>query len=245
MKKIISFSLWCQDSPLDGYKYQTHNMYCNGAIKNLKIKKETNIFKDWTLRFYLNNTVPKDVQDKILELGGEIVDMSDSKIPGMYWRFLPFNDDNVDIFIVRDTDSRINFRDYSAVKAWLDSDKIMHVMRDHPHHKYKILGGMWGFKNYMEQFNILKPLDFFLSKKNYQFTRMDDMKFLDYIYDIFHENDRILEHDQFFNYKYSQPFPDNSFNNTYYSYVGEIHDEYDNKPNLDRDTRLFENFNKN
>ena len=245
MKKIISFSLWCQDNPLDGYKYQTHNMYCNGAIQNLKIQKETNIFKDWKLRFYLNNTVPKDVQDKILKLGGEIIDMSDSKIPGMYWRFLPFNDDNVDIFIVRDTDSRINLRDYNAVKAWLDSDKIMHVMRDHPHHKYKILGGMWGFKNYMEKFNILKPLDFFLSKRNYHFTRMDDMKFLDYIYDIFHENNRVLEHDQFFKYKYSQPFPDNSFNNTYYSYVGEIHDEYNKKPYIKRDTKLFENFNKN
>ena len=37
MKKIVSYSLWCQDKPMDGYKYQTHNMYINGAIRNLEI----------------------------------------------------------------------------------------------------------------------------------------------------------------------------------------------------------------
>ena len=43
MKKIISFSLWCQSNPMDGYKHQTTNMYCNGAIRNLEIQKN-NIF---------------------------------------------------------------------------------------------------------------------------------------------------------------------------------------------------------
>ena len=40
MKKIVSYSLWCQDKPMDGYKYQTHNMYINGAIRNLEIHKK-------------------------------------------------------------------------------------------------------------------------------------------------------------------------------------------------------------
>ena len=39
MNKVISFSLWCQNNPLDGYEHQTHNMYCNGAIRNLELKK--------------------------------------------------------------------------------------------------------------------------------------------------------------------------------------------------------------
>ena len=58
----------------------------------------------------------------------------------MFWRFL-FDDSSVDIFIVRDVDSRIN-KEESAVKEWLESDKLLHIMRDHPHHYYKILGGM-------------------------------------------------------------------------------------------------------
>ena len=65
--------------------------------------------------------------------------MTDSKIPGMFWRFLALNDPLVDIFIVRDTDSRINIREERAVNEWLESDKLLHVMRDHPHHFYKIL----------------------------------------------------------------------------------------------------------
>ena len=51
--------------------------------------------------------------------------MTGSKIPGMFWRFLPFDDKDVDIFIVRDTDSRINLREELAVKYWLESNKIL------------------------------------------------------------------------------------------------------------------------
>ena len=30
--------------------------------------------------------------------------------------------------------------------SWLESDHPFHIMRDHPDHVYKILGGMWGAK---------------------------------------------------------------------------------------------------
>ena len=70
---------------------------------------------------------------------------------------------------------------------------------------------------------------------------MDDMLFLDLIYDIL--NTKTLEHDQFFNYKYSQPFPDKSYQNDYYKYVGEIYDENDIATNKKRDTELLKNKN--
>ena len=40
--------------------------------------------------------------------------MSESKIPGMFWNSW-FQDHNVDIFVVRDTDSRINQREYKGL----------------------------------------------------------------------------------------------------------------------------------
>ena len=109
-------------------------------------------------------------------MGGEIVDMNESKIPGMYWRFLAIEDPTVDLFIVRDVDSIISEREELAVDDWIKSDKVMHVLRDHPHHYYKILGGMWGFKNYKEssilnnkfKINFKQILDDFLKQKNFE-----------------------------------------------------------------------------
>ena len=241
MKKIISYSLWFQDKSMDGYKYQTHNMYYIGLVRNLEILNKKEIYEDWIIRCYINNTVPKELQEKLEKLGAELIDMSDTKIPGMFWRFLPFNDSTIDIFVVRDTDSRINLREYKAVKEWMESDKLLHVMRDHPHHYYKILGGMWGYKNYKQKLDVIKPMHMFLKQKNYNFKRMDDMKFLDLIYDFL--KGKSLEHDQFFKYKYSQPFPDDSYKNDYYRFVGEIFDEHDNNPNKKRNTELFNNAN--
>ena len=240
MKKIISFSLWFQDKPMDGYAYQTKNMYYNGLIRNLEILNKKGIYKDWIIRVYINNSLSDPHKKRLTLLGAELIDMTGSKIPGMFWRFLPFQDKNVDIFVVRDTDSRINEREYKAVCEWEKSNKVMHVMRDHPHHNYKILGGMWGYKNYKEMLNVESKMVDFLKKRKYIFKRMDDMLFLNQIYDIC--NDKTMEHDQFFNYKYSIPFPDDSYKNTYYKFVGEIHDEHDNNPYRERDTKLFENF---
>ena len=241
MKKIVSYSLWCQNKPINNEKYQTGNMYCTGAIRNLEIKKDKNIYSDWIFRYYVNKTVPDNVKNKLKELGAELIDMSNSKIPGMFWRFLPFDDINVDIFIVRDVDSRINFREELAVNHWLESNKNLHVMRDHPHHFYKILGGMWGYKNYKKRLSIGKRIDIFLQKRKFKFKRMDDMKFLDNIYDSL--DGQSLEHDAFFKYKYSQPFPSNeNKNNKYYSFIGEIFDENDNPPFKERDSKIFKNF---
>ena len=241
MKKIISFSLWSQDIPMDTYAHQTPNMYSNGMIRNLEIHNEKNLYKDWKIRCYLNDTVSKEVQQKLKDLGAELVDMTGSKIPGMFWRFLPFNDISVDIFIVRDVDSRINLRENRAVNEWLESDKLLHIMRDHPHHYYKILGGMWGYKNHLMRLDVVKPMIQFLQERDYAFKRMDDMKFLDLIYN--HLYGKSMEHDQFFDYEFSQPFPDDSYQNDYYHFVGEIFDEHNNNPNKERNTELFKNKN--
>ena len=47
---------------------------------------------------------------------------------------------------------------------------------------------------------------------------------------------------QYFKFKYSQPFPEMDIDTTkYYHFVGEIFDEHDNNPNKDRNTELIEN----
>jgi hypothetical protein len=47
----------------------------------------------------------------------------------------------VDVLMSRDSDSRIIPREEAAVREWLASDRIFHIMRDHPYHCIPILGG--------------------------------------------------------------------------------------------------------
>jgi hypothetical protein len=63
-----------------------------------------------------------------------------SAVPGRIWRFLPMIDSRVDAFISRDADSLISERESAAVDEWLKSNKIYHVMHDHPAHFASIPG---------------------------------------------------------------------------------------------------------
>ena len=47
----------------------------------------------------------------------------------MSWRWLPIGDSFVDLFVSRDTDSCIFDREVAAVKEWLNSNTLFHIMR--------------------------------------------------------------------------------------------------------------------
>ena len=46
-----------------------------------------------------------------------------------------------------DTYTIIWDREVLTVRAWLQSDKLFHIMIDHPHHNFIVLAGMFGTKN--------------------------------------------------------------------------------------------------
>ncbi len=210
MENIISFSL-----------YGNLPKYCEGAIKNVLLHKV--YFPDWICRVYYNSSVPKEYLERLKEVGAQVIDMSESNINeyGMFWRFLPYDDKNVLRFLVRDTDSRLSMREKYAVDDWIKSDKSLHIMRDHPYHNVKILGGTWGLKN---DFRINMKL---LIEKHLQdnkgFRYNDDQLFLNRIYDIYAGD--ILAHDDFFHYRENKPFPHKREG---LKFIGEVYDEYDN-----------------
>ena len=132
VKKVISFSLW-GDNP----------KYTKGAIKNLLLAEK--IYPGWVCRFYVDNTVPSIITNTLRHMGGELVYKDDSVgSNGLAWRFEVGFDNDVDRFVVRDTDSRLTSREYEAVLEWEKSGKPFHIMRDHENHGVSILGGMWG-----------------------------------------------------------------------------------------------------
>jgi hypothetical protein len=132
MKRMISFSL-----------YGSHPLYLEGAVRNVLLQPA--IYPGWTVRVYASQEIPQSLVMRLTDGGAEVVRMQRrGLIDGMFWRFLPAAEADVDALVVRDVDSRLTVRERAAVEEWLASGRAIHIMRDHPFHKVPMLGGMWG-----------------------------------------------------------------------------------------------------
>jgi len=182
--KILSFSVYGDDPK-----------YTVGMKRNLELCPKI-YGDDWKVRVYVDNSFPPNSIKEYKDLGAQVFDVTKANITGgMFWRFLPFIDESVDIFCVRDADSRLSKREKSAVDDWIHNNTSLHIMRDHPHHNYVIMGGMFGF-NKIPNGNYLFAEDYNrFTGDNYQFKKMDDMIFLQSLYRIF--NHSMTAHDSY------------------------------------------------
>jgi hypothetical protein len=172
MIKVISFSLW-GDKPI----------YNIGAIKNAECSKE--YYPDFECWFYIHlPSVPKETISELqrhtnVKLIFKEGDLDTSK-PRM-WRFEPIDNSNVSIMLCRDTDTRILLREKLAVDEWINSNKLFHIMRDHPYHSYPIQAGMFGMKKNPK---IISLCDLILKFKKYSIITYDQEFLEDIIYPI-------------------------------------------------------------
>ena len=134
MNRFISFSLYGNDPK-----------YVRGLYENLRIKKEQQLYQDWKVVVFHDNTLTEEILNHLNNHDVELIDMTESGILAASWRFC-VADLECERFIIRDSDSRFSKREEEAVQEWIKDDTILHIMRDHPHHGYPILGGMWGMK---------------------------------------------------------------------------------------------------
>jgi len=210
MKKVISFSLWGNIPN-----------YTVGAIRNAELAKET--FPGWICRYYVDeNSVPKDVLDKLMSFDNtEVIHVGKGDWTGMFWRFYACADSEVDVMLSRDVDSRVSERDSIAVNEWLASDKSFHIIRDHPHHHYKILGGLWGVRN-----NRLRGMKQLISQWNKQNRKQTDQWFLAQIIYPKIRNDCFV-HDVFYCYEGQRRKINKSRVN--FEHLGEYIDENENQ----------------
>jgi len=91
--------------------------------------------------------VPQHYEAELAAKGSEIVKVKKKPLGpmyGRYWRMWVAADSQVDRFIIRDVDSRLNSRERAAVDEWISSGKSFHIMRDSVHHRTRALAGMWG-----------------------------------------------------------------------------------------------------
>jgi hypothetical protein len=208
MKKVISFSLW-GDNP----------KYTIGALRNAELSLA--IYPDWVCRFYCGKSVPKNIITQLETYkNAEVVEMNeDGDWTGMFWRFYACEDS--DVMISRDTDSRLSFREKSAVDEWLESNKDFHIMRDHPYHTTEILGGMWGCRN-----GILSNIKSIIDDYNKgDFWQVDQNFLKEKIYPIIKNNSFV--HDSFFKVEQNtKNFPSERINK---EFVGDVFDENNNR----------------
>lgn len=64
----------------------------------------------------------------------------------MTYRFFCYDEPEVDVLLVRDSDSRLTDRDVACIQEFLSSPYTQFTVRDHYYHNRKIMGGQWGLK---------------------------------------------------------------------------------------------------
>lgn len=204
MKKVIAFSLWGADPK-----------YTIGAIRNADLARS--LYPGWVCRFYVARDVPLDIVDQLRARSNtELLIMHD--VPdwtAMFWRFFAAGDPTVDVMLSRDADSRIGRRERLAVAAWEDSGHSFHIMRDHPQHGAKILGGMWGIRRGAIP-NMIALINMFQKGNYYQ---VDQQFLAAYVYPLIHHS--ALVHDPIFD---RRPFPAPRDG---YEFVGQVFDQHD------------------
>ena len=132
---IISYSLWGNNP-----------RYIAPLLENLKILPH--LFPAWTIRVYIDKSVPNDVMSQLKRNGADLVAKASQRDAPFYsrllWRFEVANDSTVQRFLVRDADSLLTVKERIAVDAWLKSNAYFHMMRDFYTHTDLMLAGMWG-----------------------------------------------------------------------------------------------------
>ena len=141
-KKVISYSIYGINSDLD-----ISRGFYKGIFVNLELAKT--VYPGWVIRVYIPNNEPAEFINKLIEIKDIELFLIDTNTCLRALRYLPNDDPQVSIWISRDLDSIVTFREKAAVDDWLINypDKELHIMSDHPSHTWTIPAGMFGKKN--------------------------------------------------------------------------------------------------
>ena len=204
-KHVLSFSLW-------GDK----DLYIQGILKNVDLAKIMYpSFECWV--YVHKDSVPEDTVRQLEARSGDNVKIifKEGDLTGnkpMMWRFESIDDPEVAVNMSRDCDTIILERERLAVEDWLESGKLFHIMRDHPHHSWVIQGGMFGTRKNPD----IPSWQSLMNNVRQTGARMYDQVFLrDVIYPIVKNNSLIHASFNAFRGETSYQFPleyDSNFN---------------------------------
>jgi len=223
-KNVIAYSLW-GEKPI----------YWFGALRNIELAQK--YYPGWISRFYIDRNCKSELIKTIKGDNVEVILVDPNSMnntqnwqthsfQGMFWRFWASEEEDVDVFLSRDCDSRLSERESNAVSEWLSSDKLFHIMRDHPYHTTPILGGMWGCRGgIMKKINLSERILRWANQNNGNYNFGVDQDFLArVIYPIVVNYS--MEHSEF-NIRFGgeiRNFPNIRSN---FEFVGDVFDEND------------------
>jgi hypothetical protein len=148
--------------------------YLKGAIYNAILCKE--FFPDWEFRVYHEDGFIDSILDNLRNEGAKLINVGKTTIVPSMWRFHVYDDTNVNYFISRDLDDRLNRHDAELVQEWIESGYPFHIIRSHSGHRNEVLAGMWGGKaRYFDDFDMNFEMD------NFKYTtrrKEEDQNFL-------------------------------------------------------------------
>lgn len=141
-KKIISYSLYGINTSLENDRG-----FYKGIFVNFDLAKT--VYPGWIIRVYMPDNEPIEFINRLIQMTDIELFLVNTNVCLRAIRFLPNDDPSVDIWISRDLDSIVTFREKAAVDDWITNypDKELHIMNDHPHHSWCMGGGMFGKKN--------------------------------------------------------------------------------------------------
>jgi len=133
-KKVISFVLWGNDMK-----------YTQGAIENAEMANS--IYPGWETRIVVHVGVKEHIVSTLKNIFNTVI-MFDgpADYSASFRRYDVMLDEDVDVSVFRDCDSRLCDKAFQAVREWLSGNRQIHAMRDHKYHEAPIMAGMWGIK---------------------------------------------------------------------------------------------------
>lgn len=168
MIKVVSFSLFI-------VKKKKIDFYALGLLENIKFINK--YLPDWLIYIYYDFSVSPDFINYLESLKCVCFKCPRENVwIGTFWRFYPLENDNVDIFISRDSDSRITLKEVNTINQWLKSDKSFFLLRGHKSH-IQICAGLWGVKKHNFTGNILKDkIDTYINNYKHKYTNKQSHK---------------------------------------------------------------------
>ena len=196
-RKLVSFCVWGNS-----------DLYNLGLLENaIQMPK---VFPGWIMHISYTPTANQKIINEISKFPWVEIEMFEveNHSKNTMLRFIPGFRPINDVIIFRDADSRLLKRDYLAVMNWLNkTNKKVHLMRDHPANKFRIMAGLWGVRDgIIAKPEIIQKFYEYYTKPEFNKWTVDQVYLQKYIYPLIKNTTCI--HADFNKFeKWAIPFP--------------------------------------